>query len=140
MVDGQPVEVSLQEALAGYVRQETFHRRSQELATQRAALEEDAGRQQTNWAILTKAKADYEEDLKGLIPTEPDWDKAFLAIDPAGANEQRKIFRAIYSKLSPVADRAGADGRPRQAWEADGRLEKYAVRWICEVRHGSQDP
>ena len=125
MVDGQPVEVSLKEALAGYVRQDTFHRRSQELATQRAVLEEDAGRQQTNWAILTKAKADYEEDLKGLIPTEPDWDKAF-AIDPAGANEQRKIFQAIYGKLAQSqTERAQMAAHAKR--EADRRLEKYAV-------------
>jgi len=125
MVDGQPVEVSLNEALAGYVRQETFHRRMQEVAQTQAVLGEEAARQQQNWAVLIKARSDYEEDLRGLIPKEPNWDQEF-ARDPNGAHQQQKIFSAIYGQLAQ--SRAQREQMAAQAQEeADRRLKQYAV-------------
>jgi hypothetical protein len=124
-IDGRPHEVSLEEALAGCVRQETFHRRVAELNSMKMALDEDAVRQQSNWNLLAQARADYEEDLTNLTPTEPDWDREF-SVNPAGAHYQQKIFQTIYGQLD-------ASRRKRELMlahnrqESDRRLEKYAV-------------
>jgi len=85
-VDGQAAEVSLHEALNGYVRAETFHRRlnqvgqvAQEVEKERAALAE--GRQY--YANMIPALL---QQLYSLQPKEPDWDKAYAENPVEAAN------------------------------------------------------
>ena len=125
MVDGRPVEVSLKEALAGYVRQSTFHQRMGQLNETARALEVDAQRQQQGWAMWHKARQDYEEDLQNLVPKEPNWDEEF-ARDPRQAHAQQKVFQIIYAKLA----QSRQERANREAWDAqenDRRTEKFAV-------------
>ena len=125
MVDGQPHEVTLEEALRGYVRQATFHQRNTELLNVRQEVENEAGRLSQNWKLWDKAKRDYEEDLASMIPREPDWDTEF-ARNPQGAHTQQKIFAALYQKLAQSQQqRAEREAMERQ--EEDRRVQKYAV-------------
>ena len=96
VVDGHPQEVTLGEALNGYVRQETFHRRLTELTALRNALEEDHQRQQANWQLMMQAKEAYENDVRTMMPPEPDWDREF-AVNPQEAHRQQKIYQGLYA-------------------------------------------
>ena len=125
IVDGQPHEVTLGEALSGYVRQETFHRRLAELNNLRGALEEDHNRQQQNWTLLMQAKEAYENDVRTMMPPEPDWDREF-AINPQQAHANQKTYQALYAKLTQSRQER-QQMAAIHADEADRRLKKYAV-------------
>ena len=125
VVDGRPQEVTLGEALNGYIRQETFHRRLTELTALRNALEEDHQRQQANWQLMMRAKEAYENDVRTMMPPEPDWDREFL-VNPQEAHRQQKIYQGLYAKLAQ-SQQERAQMAQIHAQEADRRLEKYAV-------------
>jgi hypothetical protein len=124
-VDGQKHEVSLNEALNGYIRQETFHQRMQQLQEAARGLEQYDHQLRQNWAWWDKARKDYEEDLYNLTPPEPDWDKEFEA-NPAAAHAKQKVFQIIYGKLA-ASQNARAQREAWAAQENDRRTEKYAV-------------
>jgi hypothetical protein len=124
-VDGQPHQVTLEEALRGYVRQATFHQRSSELLNVRNEIEADAGRLSANWKMWDKARRDYEEDLAAMIPREPDWDQEF-ARDPRSAHDRQKTFQILYSKLNQ-SRQARAERDALEAEETNRRTQKYAV-------------
>lgn len=84
-VDGKPVEVSLKEALRGYIRQETFHQRVNEVAeaskvvhTQRNELV------QYQTAFVERAQA-LEGYIAEFMPAEPDWEQLYQQ-DPQNAH------------------------------------------------------
>jgi len=100
-VDGQAAEVSLHEALNGYVRAETFHRRlnqvgqvAQEVEKERAALAE--GRQY--YANMIPALL---QQLHSLQPQEPDWDKLY-AEDAVGAAQLERQWRTYREKMGQL--------------------------------------
>jgi hypothetical protein len=124
-VDGEPKEVSLKEALSGYVRQQTFHKRMAELNAIQGNMEVDAGNLQKGWQAWQKARQDYEEDLFALIPKEPNWDEEF-ARNPQGAHQTQKIYQTLYGKLA-ASRQARLDRETQDKEEADRRLQKYAV-------------
>jgi hypothetical protein len=138
IVDGQPTEVSLGEALNGYVRQETFHRRMTELSQLRAGLEEDSRRQQANWGLLMQAKEAYEADVRTMLPTEPDWDREY-AINPQAAHQNQKVYQALYAKLNQSRAERGQMEAMR-ADEADRQLKKYAVDGFSRFVFDSKIP
>lgn len=124
-VDGKPVEVTLKEALDGYIRQATFHERMTTLNQIQGRMEEDATRLQNGWKAWNKARDEYEQDLKSLIPAEPDWD-AMAKINPALVLEQQKIFHTLYKKLADSRNQR-AVAEQEQGAETSRRLEKYAL-------------
>src|SRR4051812_30788449 len=101
-VDGQPAEVSLQEALNGYVRAETFHRRLNQL--QQVAQNIEAERVE-----LVKDRQYYADVIPALMqqlyslqPKEPDWDKLY-AEDAVGAAQLERQWRAYREKVQQLA-------------------------------------
>ena len=124
-VDGRKQEVTLEEALAGYIRTATFHQRSAQLNDLQQQLDAEAGRIQHNWGLWHKARLDYEEDLANLLPREPDWDREF-ALDPAEAHRTQKTFQIIYNKLAQ-SRQARAEREFLDQQDKDRRLQKYAV-------------
>jgi hypothetical protein len=129
-IDGQPHEVTIQEALNGYVRQETFHKRMAQVNTATQELEADYQRLKQGWATWDKARRDYEEDLANLTPKEPDWDQEF-ARDPRAAHAQQRIFQTIYNKLA-MSRQARAQREAEVAAENDRRVQKFAVDGFSE--------
>ena len=138
VVDGHPFEVTLGEALNGYVRQETFHRRLGEVNQLRAALEEDHQRQQSNWQLIMQAKEAYENDVRTMMPPEPDWDREF-AINPNEAHRQQKIYQGLYGALAR-SQQERAQMASIHAQEADRRLQKYAVDGFSRFVFDSKIP
>jgi hypothetical protein len=124
-VDGETHHVTLQEALRGYVRQATFHKRMNHLNEVQGQLETYDTQLRSNWAWWDKARRDYEEDLTNLIPAEPDWDQEFAA-DPHQAHAKQKIFQTLYGKLQQSRG-LRAQRETAEAAETDRRVQKYAV-------------
>jgi hypothetical protein len=101
-VDGQEAEVSLKEALSGYVRTETFHRRLNQL--QQVAQEVEQER-----AVLAQGRDYYAglipallQQLYSLQPKEPDWDKLYEE-DPQSAAKLERDWRAYREKVQALA-------------------------------------
>src|SRR5215203_3644350 len=102
-VDGQAAEVSLQEALNGYVRAETFHRRLNQLgqvAQQVEAERADLARGREYYANMIPA---LHQQLLSLQPQEPDWDKLY-AEDANEAARLERQWRTYREKLGQLAD------------------------------------
>jgi hypothetical protein len=102
-VDGQAAEVSLQEALNGYVRAETFHRRLNQLgqvAQQIEAERADLARGREYYAGMIPA---LHQQLLSLQPQEPDWDKLYEE-NPQEAARLERQWRSYREKLGQLAN------------------------------------
>jgi len=102
-VDGQAAEVSLQEALNGYVRAETFHRRLNQLgqvAQQIEAERADLARGREYYAGMIPA---LHQQLLSLQPQEPDWDKLYEE-NPQEASRLERQWRSYREKLGQLAN------------------------------------
>ena len=137
-VDGQETPVSLDECVKGYIRQETFHRRMNEVATARQAVEAEAGN-------IGQARDVYGQKLRYLdtliaqmTPQEPDWDKEFAA-DPRAAHEKQKAFGEIYQKRHWIDSELQRSTHETQA-EYDRRSKDYAVRQFTDFVTESKIP
>ena len=124
-VDGQKHEVSLTEALNGYIRQATFHQRMGQVNQANRELEGERTQLQQGWAWWSKARQDYEEDLGALIPAEPNWDQLFTE-NPQHAHGLQKIYQNLYAKLN-YSRQLRAQREQQAAEEQDRRTQKYAV-------------
>jgi hypothetical protein len=124
-IDGETREVSVEEALRGYIREETFHKRQKQLFDVQKMLETEYGRLQQNWGMWDKARRDYEEDLGNMIPREPNWDEKFR-LDPHKAWEEQKVYQLLYSKLA-ASQQARGQREAAQMEENHRRLERYKV-------------
>lgn len=90
-VDGERIEVSLREALNGYVREKTFHQRMNQLDEIRGAVAREAGQLVADRKKYTELIDDMQKHLDLIIPKEPDWDAEY-ARDPKAARELQKKF------------------------------------------------
>jgi hypothetical protein len=136
-VDGQRAEVSLQEALNGYVRAETFHRRlnqlqevSQNIEKERAELAQ--GRQY--YADMIPA---LMQQLYSLQPQEPDWDKLY-AEDANSAAQLERQWRSYREKVQALAQehqRTVAEQQREQARQQaifEDAQRRQLSQWVPE--------
>lgn len=123
--DGETFHVTLAEALKGYSREQTFHKRMGQLQQAQQEHATNLSQLQANWAWWDQARRAYEEDVANMLPAEPNWDHEF-ARDPAAAHAQQKIFQTIYSKLA-ASQQARAQREEAATLERDRQVQKYAV-------------
>jgi len=100
-VDGQPAEVSLQEALSGYVRAETFHRRLNQVGQVAQEIEkerEEVGQARAYYAQMIPA---LHKQLLSLQPPEPDWDKLYEE-NPVEASRLERQWRTYREKMGQL--------------------------------------
>jgi len=90
-VDGEPVEVSLKEALEGYVRTETFHRRMNQLDEAKKIVRRAAADAVQNFEYSRNIAREMEAHMDTMIPKEPNWDEEFQK-DPAKARELQRYY------------------------------------------------
>lgn len=94
IVDGEPVEVNLREALNGYIRQETFHRRMNSLNEAEGVLSQHAGKLMEDRRKAMSMIDDLQKLTDELVPKEPDWDAEY-AKNPAAARQLQKQYDQI---------------------------------------------
>ena len=142
-VDGQPAEVSLQEALNGYVRAETFHRRLNQLgqvAQQIEAERADLARGREYYAGMIPA---LHQQLLSLQPQEPDWDKLYEE-NPQEAARLERQWRSYREKLGQLANehqRVQAEQeqeRQRQVAIYEDTQRRQLASWVPEWADGKK--
>ena len=90
-VDGEPVEVSVKEALEGYVRTKTFHQRMNQLDEAKKIVRRAAADAVHNFEYSRTIAKEMEAHMEAMIPKEPNWDEEFQK-DPAKARELQKYY------------------------------------------------
>ncbi len=91
-VDGEEIEVSLDEALQGYQRQQAFTKRSQEAAEMRKAAEKEAAEAKQARDYYAQQLDVLAQQIQQTIPQEPDW----VALAKEVTAEEYNAIRAEY--------------------------------------------
>jgi hypothetical protein len=124
-VDGEPVEVSVKEALEGYIRTETFHRRMNQLDEAKKIVRRAAADAVQNYEYSMNVAKQMEAHMEQMIPKEPDWDAEF-AKDPVAARR----LQAYYEKANTF--RAQLQGQLKEAYAKRTESETIQLQAFAE--------
>ena len=94
IVDGEEKEVALKEALDGYVRTETFHKRLNEVDEAKKIVQRCAADAVQNFKYTMELGKEMEGMIEALVPKEPDWDQEFQK-NPGRARELQKYYEQV---------------------------------------------
>jgi len=100
-VDGQEVEVTQEELINGYSRQQDYTRKTQELSQQRKTIEQQQAELAQRDAIYSQLLPKMEAQLKGELANEPDWN-ALYEDDPVGYVREKQLWDEKKEKLNAV--------------------------------------
>src|SRR5579864_8825550 len=123
-VDGRPMEVTLKQALEGYIRTETFHQRMNKVNEASQTVMAEAQRVANARDNYINQNAALEQEIMTLLPQEPNWDQEY-AKDPASAHLLKKQFDAVGQKLQALRQSRMAAMQEKQA-EVARNTETYA--------------
>jgi chromosome segregation ATPase len=101
-VDGQEVEVTQEELINGYSRQQDYTRKTQELSQQRKTIEQQQAELAQRDAIYSQLLPKMEAQLNGELANEPDWN-ALYEDDPVGYVREKQLWDEKKEKLSAVS-------------------------------------
>jgi hypothetical protein len=141
-VDGEPVEVSVKEALEGYVRTETFHRRMNQLDEAKKVVRRAAADAVHNYEYSTNLAKQMEEHLNALIPKEPNWDEEF-AKDPAKARDLQRYYEkanGFRQQMKERMDEANKKMVESNSNQLAAFAEEEAAKFESENRRNWSDP
>jgi hypothetical protein len=124
MIDGDEKEVSLKEALEGYIRTETFHKRMSEIDETNKIVYKAAQDVTQNFEYAKQMIDLMEGQMKELVPPEPDWDKLFSE-DPAKARNLQKYYQQVGEFKGKLQEQRTAVMR-QQAVHANQQLKAFA--------------
>lgn len=144
MVDGEETEVSLNEALRGYTRTETFHRRMNQVNEAKQLVADHAQNVIAARNAVIEQYKELEAQVALLMPKEPDWDKLYQE-DPVAARDLEKRYRDFQKGVSEIkaqrekvaADQAKADAEEAKRY-ASTEFPKFAAKakWKSEEDAG----
>ena len=97
-VDGEEIEVTQDELLNGYSRQQDYTRKTQELANQRKTIEQQAQELAQRDAIYAQLLPKMEAQLQGELVNEPDWDSLYND-DPIAFVREKQLWDEKKEKL-----------------------------------------
>jgi hypothetical protein len=133
-VDGEEREVSLNEALRGYQREETFNTRMRQMVEVAKTIDQRGAEAQAAREAYIQLCQHQEQEFAALIPREPDWESLYKA-DPAAAHNLEKNYRAVYGTLNQIRQRraeaqaqAFNDNAQRTASYARAEFDKFRAR------------
>lgn len=144
VVDGQEKEVTLGEALDGYIRTDTFHQRMNEVDEAKTLIRTEAQKVIESRKEAIGLLDQLEADLKELTPVEPDWDKAF-ADNPEKARLLQKQFVALKERIDNVRN-ARSEQQNKLKGEQTEYIKNFAVteknkfESLPENKHWRSDP
>ena len=101
-VDGQEVEVTQDELINGYSRQQDYTRKTQELSQQRKTIEQQQAELAQRDAIYSQLLPKMEAQLKGELANEPDWNTLYED-DPVGYVREKQLWDEKKEKFSAVS-------------------------------------
>lgn len=123
MVDGDEEEVTGKEALEGYIRTKTFHKRMNQIDRVRQELVVHSDKIIADRKQYDEMLAEAEELIGGILPKEPEWDKLF-AEDPKAARELQKQYDSYRGKISEIKER-----RAKSAKDLSEKQQKEAIEY-----------
>ena len=131
-VDGQEYEVTLDELRSGYSRQQHFTKRSQELAEQRKAFEQEAAETKQYRDYYAQQLEQLSNQLQQTIPSEPDWTAL------AQQYEAKELFamKAEYDKRQQEVARVEQEREriaQQQQAEAQQQMQQHLVAQKTEM-------
>ena len=100
-VDGQEVEVTQEELVNGYSRQQDYTRKTQELSQQRKTIEQKQSELEQRDAIYSQLLPKMEAQLNSALGEEPDWNSLYED-DPVGYVRQQQVWNEQKQKLEAV--------------------------------------
>jgi len=123
-VDGEELEVSLDEALQGYQRQKTFTKRSMEIAEQRKAAEKEASEAKQARDYYAQQLEVVAQQISQTIPQEPDWVSLAKEVTAEEYNAIRAEYDSRMTNLARVEQERQAVAQ-QQAAEQEEALKKH---------------
>ena len=130
-VDGTEVEVSLNEALKGYQREETFNHRMRQMVEVAKTIDQRGAEAQQARDAYIQLCQHQEQEFAALIPKEPDWEQLYKT-DPAGAHNLENNYKHVYGTLNAIRQRRMAaqqeafnDHAQRTASYARAEFDKF---------------
>jgi hypothetical protein len=130
-IDGEPAEVTVKEALEGYVRTQTFHQRMNQLDEAKKIVRRAAGDAVQNYEYSMTIAKQMEEHMKALIPPEPNWDDEFKK-DPVHAREMQRYYEkanafkaAIKTQMDDAAKKMNESNINQMAAFAEEEAAKF---------------
>lgn len=119
-IDGEDVEITLEEALAGYSRQSAFTKRMQELAEQRKSVEAETQQARQMRDEYAQGLELLSQHLQSMTAQEPDWDRLYDELDAkeyARAvqlhNERKQQMQAVDEQRHFIAQQQSAETQAR---------------------------
>ena len=123
-VDGEELEVSLDEALQGYQRQKAFTKRSQEAAEMRKAAEKEAAEAKQARDYYAQQLEVVAQQISQTIPQEPDWVSLAKEVTAEEYNAIRAEYDSRMTNLARVEQERQAVAQ-QQAAEQEEALKKH---------------
>lgn len=123
-VDGEPVEVSLNEALNGYIRMETFHRRLNQVNEAKKIVQQEAQKVVSDRQRYAQLVEEAEATLQAIMPQEPNWDELFKS-DPQGARQLQKQYDEVRQKIQHLQGNRHKAAQ-EAAYEEQRQMAAYA--------------
>jgi hypothetical protein len=103
-VDGEEREVSLNEALKGYTREETFNTRMRQMVEVAKTIDQRGSEAEAARQAYIQLCANQEQEFAALIPKEPNWDELYRT-NPSAAHQLETNFKAVYGTLNSIRQR-----------------------------------
>jgi len=125
-VDGSEIEVTQDELINGYSRQQDYTRKTQELANQRKTIEEQSKELSQRDAIYAQLLPKLEAELQASMVDEPDW-KTLVDEDPVAYVREQQIWNEKKEKLE-----AAKAERQRLEKEAYEKQQQQLAQFVQE--------
>ena len=125
-VDGSEIEVTQDELINGYSRQQDYTRKTQELANQRKTIEQQAQELSQRDALYKQLLPKMEAELQASTVDEPDW-KTLVDEDPVAYVREQQIWNEKKEKLE--ATKAERQRLEKEAYEEQ---QKQLVQFVQE--------
>lgn len=125
VVDGQEQTVTLKEALEGYVRTQTFHKRMNEVNDARTAVQQVAADTVQNYEYIVNLGKEIQAHLETLVPPEPNWDEEFKK-NPTRAREVQKYYEQVKTFRAEIQKKLG-EATAKQEEDAAIQTRSYAA-------------
>jgi hypothetical protein len=133
-VDGEEKEVSLNEALRGYQREETFNHRMRQMVEVAKTIDQRGAEANQAREAYIQLCNNQEQEFQALIPKEPDWDQLYRQ-DPAAARQLEQNYKQVYGTLNAIRQRraqaqqeAYNDNAQRSAAYARAEFDKFCSK------------
>ena len=140
-VDGEEVEVTLEELQSGYSRQQDYTRKTQELSEQRKSIDKQQEELAQRDAIYSQLLPRLEAQLKGEMANEPDWNKLYED-DPVGYVREKQLWDERKEKLraTQAEQRRLEEENAKKQQEQIAQMVQEGQQKLLELIPEWQDP